>query len=143
MLFLWTLWADLFGGEYQLPQPFSARTSASSSPKNSLSPRPGKTQRAVASAGLCQSEAQVIVHMKHHLLLPTFVFFFKDPESFGMKDQFVKEKLFFFIFCKIFSLSKFLLKGLVFLLYPQSNSFASSKDICPCSIIIHIATMCA
>lgn len=44
LLFLWTLWADLLGDEYWLPQPFSPRTSASLSPKNAHSPGPGKTQ---------------------------------------------------------------------------------------------------
>ena len=69
MLFLWTLfWASLLGGEYQHPQPFSPRTSASSSLRTPSLQDLGKLSSAVASAGLHQSEAQVTVHKRQHLL---------------------------------------------------------------------------
>lgn len=73
----------------------------------------GKLSSAMARARLCQWETQVIIHMKHHLLLPTLAFFFKDPGSFRMKRLICPRKT-FFIVCKIFSHSSFLLKGFVF-----------------------------
>lgn len=106
MLFLWTLWADLLGAEYQLPQPFSPRTSALSSPMNSLCPGPGKTQLRCSQCQARPMEAQAVVHMTLCSLLPVFTLVRQDLESFGMKELVCQRKT-FCIFCKICGISKF------------------------------------
>lgn len=83
-----------------------------------------------------------MVHIKQPLLLPTFALFSKDHlENFRMKGPVCQRKT-FFIFYKIFRLSKFPSKGLGFPCSLHQTPGLSYKEIFPRSTIIHIAKMC-